>query len=263
MRTEINENPITIDKIELENKVKDMYREVALNPKGKFHFEMGRALAERLGYLPADLDKIPAESIESFAGVGYYFHFADIKEDEHIIDFGSGAGMDTFIAALKTGKSGRVVGIDMTYEQRAKAMLLRDQAGFSQVSYFEGYLDKVPIEDESFNVVISNGVINLAPEKDKVFNEMARVLKPGGRIAISDIVSETQLSEEIKCNINLWASCIGGAMQQDKYLKAVENAGLQIKKIQDNPQYYFLSKSALGASKDYGVKSISLLAVKG
>ena len=84
MRTEINENPIAIDKIELENKVKDMYREVALNPKGKFHFEMGRALAERLGYLPADLDKIPAESIESFAGVGYYFHFADIKEDEHI-----------------------------------------------------------------------------------------------------------------------------------------------------------------------------------
>lgn len=105
-------------------------------------------------------------------------------------------------------------------------------------------------------------MINLAPEKDKVFNEMARVLKSGGRIAISDIVSEIQLSEGIKCVINHWASCIGGAMQQDKYRNAIEKAGLKIKKIQDNPQYYFLSKSAQGASKDYGVKSISLLAVK-
>jgi arsenite methyltransferase len=105
-------------------------------------------------------------------------------------------------------------------------------------------------------------VINLAPEKDKVFNDLARVLKPGGRIAISDIVSEIQLSEGIKCDINLWASCIGGAMQQDKYRNAIEKAGLKIEKIQDNPQYYFLSKSAQGAGKDYGVKSISLLAVK-
>jgi arsenite methyltransferase len=262
MRTELKENMVTIDKIELEDKVKDMYRKVALNPKGEFHFEMGRALAERLGYSPADLDKIPAESIESFAGVGYYFHLADIKENEHIIDFGSGAGMDTFIAALKTGKSGRVVGIDMTYEQRVKAQRLKDQADFTQISYLEGYLDNVPAEDESFDVVISNGVINLAPEKEKVFNEMARVLKPGGRIAISDIVTEIQLSDGIICDVNLWASCIGGAMQQDKYRKAIEKAGLRIRKIEDNPQYYFISKSARGATKDYGVKSISLLAIK-
>lgn len=262
MRTESGEGLVTIDKIELENKVKDMYRKVALNPNGEFHFEMGRALAERLGYPPSDLDKIPAESIESFAGVGYYFHLADIKENEHIIDFGSGAGMDTFIAALKTGKSGRIVGIDMTYEQRAKAHRLRDQAGFSQISYLEGYLDNVPLEDENFDVVISNGVINLAPEKEKVFNEMARVLKPGGRIAISDIVTEIQLSDGIICDVNLWASCIGGAMQQDKYRKAIEKAGLRIRKIEDNPQYYFISKSAQGATKDYGVKSISLLAIK-
>jgi ubiquinone/menaquinone biosynthesis C-methylase UbiE len=262
MDVKLNKPPVTIDKEELEKKVKDMYRDVALNPKGEFHFEMGRALAERLGYSPEDLDRIPVESIESFAGVGYYFHFANIKQGESVIDFGSGAGMDTFIAALKTGNNGSVVGIDMTKEQLVKAKQLKDKAGLSQVTYLEGYLENVPSEDESFDVVISNGVINLASEKDKVFKEMARVLKPGGRIAISDIVTETQLSEGITCNTNLWAACIGGAMQQDKYKSAIEEAGFLIEKFQDNPEYHFISKSAQGASKEYGVKSISLLAVK-
>jgi ubiquinone/menaquinone biosynthesis C-methylase UbiE len=262
MDVKLNKPPVTIDKEELEKKVKDMYRDVALNPKGEFHFEMGRALAERLGYSPEDLDRIPVESIESFAGVGYYFNFANIKRGESVIDFGSGAGMDTFIAALKTGNNGSVVGIDMTKEQLVKAKQLKDKAGLSQVTYLEGYLENVPSEDESFDVVISNGVINLASEKDKVFKEMARVLKPGGRIAISDIVTETQLSEGITCNTNLWAACIGGAMQQDKYKSAIEEAGFLIEKFQDNPEYHFISKSAQGASKEYGVKSISLLAVK-
>lgn len=258
----INKSTDTIDKKDLEKKVKNMYREVALNPKGEFHFEMGRSLAERLGYLPEDLDQVPFESIESFAGVGYHFHFANLINDEKVIDFGSGAGMDTFIAALKVGKNGKVIGIDMTDEQRFKAERLSIRAGFSQVSYIDGYLENVSSEDESFDIVISNGVINLAADKEKVFKEISRVLKPGGRIAISDIVTEIQLSESITCNTNLWASCIGGAMQQDKYLSAIENAGLHVKKIEDNPQYHFISKSAIGASKQYGVKSISLLAIK-
>lgn len=262
MEVTLNKPSATIDKVELEKKVKDMYRAVALNPKGEFHFEMGRALAERLGYSPEDLDRIPTESIDSFAGVGYYFHLANLKDGESVIDFGSGAGMDTFVAALKVGNNGSVVGIDMTDEQLVKANQLRDKAGFSQVSYFEGYLEKVPSEDGRFDVVISNGVINLAAEKDKVFKEMARVLKPGGRIAISDIVTEIQLSEGITCNTNLWAACIGGAMQQNKYKSAIEEAGFLIEKFQDNPKYHFISKSAQGASKEYGVKSISLLAVK-
>ena len=262
MATISNKEHSPIDQAELEQKVKDMYREVAQNPHGEFHFEMGRALAERLGYLSEDLDRVPTEAIESFAGVGYYFHLANLKEGESVIDLGSGSGMDTFVAALKVGNSGKVVGIDMTDEQRTKAERLRDEAGFGHLTYLKGYLEAVPSEDESFDVVISNGVINLAAEKDKVFKEVARVLKPSGRLAISDIVTEVQLPMGITCNTTLWAACIGGAMQQDNYRSAIEGAGMRVESVQDNPQYHFISKSAQGASKQYGVKSISLLAVK-
>jgi len=252
----------TFDPKELEAKVKAMYRSVAENPHGDFHFEMGRAMAERLGYAPADLDRIPAESIESFAGVGYYFHLADAKLGETVVDLGSGSGMDTFVAALKVGPRGKVIGVDMTDEQRAKAERLRDRDGFLNVTYVKGYIEKAPLPDGVADVVISNGVINLATDKSKVFSEVARLLKSGGRFAISDIVTEVQLPETIVCNSTLWAACIGGAAQQDNYRQMIQAAGLRLVTVQDNPQYQFISDNAKGASKKFGVKSVSLLAVK-
>jgi arsenite methyltransferase len=252
----------TFDPKDLETKVKAMYRSVAENPHGEFHFEMGRVLAERLGYPPADLDRIPVEAIESFAGVGYYFHLADLKEGETVLDLGSGSGMDTFIAALKVGAHGKVIGIDMTDEQRAKSERLRDRDGFRNVTYMKGYIENVPVPDASIDVVISNGVINLAPDKVKVFSEVARLLKPGGRLAISDIVTEVQLPESIVCNSTLWAACIGGAAQQDDYRTQIAAAGLRVVKVEDNTAYQFISDNARGASKKFGVKSVSLLAVK-
>jgi SAM-dependent methyltransferase len=254
--------PVTFDPKELESKVKAMYRSVAESPHGEFHFEMGRAMAERLGYAPADLDHIPKEAIESFAGVGYYFHLADLKESETVLDLGSGSGMDTFIAALKVGPRGKVIGIDMTDEQRAKAERLRDRDGFKNVTYVKGYIENVPVPAASVDVVISNGVINLATDKSKVFSEAARLLKSGGRFAISDIVTEVQLPETIVCNSTLWAACIGGAAQQDNYRDQIAAAGMTVVKVQDNPTYQFISDNARGASKKFGVKSISLLAVK-
>jgi arsenite methyltransferase len=253
---------VAFDPRELEAKVKDMYRAVAENPDGDFHFEMGRALAERLGYTTADLDSIPAESIASFAGVGYYFHLADLKTGEMVVDFGSGSGMDTFVAALHLGKSGKVIGIDMTDEQRAKAERLRDAHGFANVSYLKGYIEEVPLPDASADVVISNGVINLAPDKAKVFREAARLLRSGGRLVISDIVTELPLPESIVCNSTLWAACIGGAAQQDSCRDLIERAGLQVRTVEDNPAYEFISDNAKGASRKYGVKSVSILAVK-
>jgi arsenite methyltransferase len=252
----------TFDPKELESKVKAMYRSVAENPHGDFHFEMGRAMAERLGYVPADLDRIPAEAIESFAGVGHYFHLADPKPGEIVVDLGSGSGMDTFIAALKVGPRGKVIGVDMTDEQRAKAERLRDRDGFLNVTYLKGYIEAAPLPDGNADIVISNGVFNLATDKAKVFGEAARLLKSGGRLAISDIVTEVQLPEIIVCNSTLWAACIGGAAQQDNYRRMIEQAGLRLVKVEDNPQYQFISDNAKGASKKFGVKSISLLAIK-
>lgn len=253
---------INFDPRELEIKVKAMYRSVAENPHGEFHFEMGRTLAERLGYAPADLDRIPVEAIESFAGVGYYFHLADLKEGETVVDLGSGSGMDSFIATLKVGARGKVFGIDMTDEQRAKAERLRVRDGFTTVKYLKGYIEEVPLPDGTADAVISNGVINLATDKTRVFREAARLLKPGGRLALADIITEAQLPDTIVCNSTLWAACIGGAAQRDSYRAQIAAAGFRVVKEEDNPQYQFISENAQGASKRFGVKSVSLLAKK-
>jgi SAM-dependent methyltransferase len=252
----------TVNTLELEAKVKDMYRQVAEDPHGDFHFEMGRAMAERLGYAPADLDRIPSDAIDSFAGVGYFFHLAELKTGEAVVDLGSGSGMDSFVAALKVGPTGRVVGVDMTDEQLAKAERLRKAAGLTNITYKKGYIEETGLEAGSVDCVISNGVINLASDKSKVFREAARLLKHGGRLAIADIVTEKQLSEGIVCNATLWAACIGGAHQQDAYRAEIEGAGLRLVKFQDNPEYQFISDNAKGAARKYGVKSASILAVK-
>ena len=247
---------------DLRDKVKDMYRAVADAPDGDFHFEMGRVLAQRLGYPPRELDAIPAEAIESFAGVGYHLGFAAISPGERVVDLGSGSGMDAFLAARQVGPSGNVVGIDMTDEQLTKARRLADRDGHTRVRFEKGYIEEAPVADGSADVVISNGVINLCDDKTAVFREIARMLKPGGRMAISDILTERQLTEAIVCDVNLWASCIGGAMQQDDYRRAIETAGLEFVKLQDNPQYHFISDSAQGATETFGVKSVSVLATK-
>jgi arsenite methyltransferase len=254
-------NPTQVNKNELETRVKSMYRKVALNPEVEYHFEMGRALAERLGYPYATLDQIPAEAIDSFAGVGYYFDLAKLQEGEFVVDLGSGSGMDVFYAALQVGEKGEVIGIDMTDEQLKKSTLLRDKANFEHVYFHNSYIEQLPIVSESIDVVISNGVINLSSSKTKVFREAARVLKPGGRLVLSDIVTSSKLPENISCNATLWAACIGGAMQIDEYFELIEAAGLEITEVKENP-YEFISKSAQGATKDYGIKSISISAVK-
>ena len=251
-----------VDVGELRDKVKVMYRAVAEAPQGEFHFEMGRVLAQRLGYPADELDGVPPEAIESFAGVGYHLGLAAIAAGERVVDLGSGSGMDAFLAAQQAGAEGEVVGIDMTDEQLTKARRLAERDGYTGVCFEKGYIEETPVIDESVDVLISNGVINLCDDKTAVFREIARMLKPGGRMAISDIVTERQLTEAIVCDVNLWASCIGGAMQEDNYRRAIDEAGLELRMVQDNPQYHFISDSAQGATETFGVKSVSVLATK-
>jgi len=251
-----------VDVDELREKVKVMYRAVATEPSGTFHFEIGRGLARRLGYPEDDLDQVPSEAIESFAGVGYHLGLAEIVAGERVVDLGSGSGMDAFIAALRAGSTGEVVGVDMTDEQLAKARRLGERDGFTGVRFEQGYIENAPVDAGWADVVVSNGVINLCDDKAAVFREIARMLASGGRMAISDIVTELQLTEAIVCDVNLWASCIGGAMQRDDYRNAIESAGLEVQEIRENPEYEFISDSAQGATKTFGVKSVSILAVK-
>ena len=249
----------TIDRAELETKVKQIYRAVAQNPAGHYHFPMGRSLAERLGYPPALFNLIPAGAVESFAGVGYNFDLAALTLGEEVLDLGSGSGMDAFVAALTVGAGGRVVGLDMTEEQNMKAESLRKAADFPQVTFTQGHIEKLPFRDASFDCIISNGVLNLSPDKSAVFREAARVLRPGGRLAITDIVTEKQLTPQIVCNADLWAACIGGAAQTDTYQQAITDSGFVLEQVRRNA-YEFLSDSARAAAAKYGVMSVSFLA---
>ena len=250
-----------VDSERLEAEVKAMYRHVAREEDAELHFELGRGLAEHLGYPRELLDAIPAEALASFAGVGHHLDLAALQPGEKVLDLGSGSGTDVFCAAVLVGASGHVVGVDITDEQLDKAARLRDRAGFSQVELVEAHIEELPFEDASFDAVLSNGVINLSPRKDRVFQEAARVLRAGGRLAIADIVSGRALKERTRRNIELWAACIAGAIPRSNYLDAVEAQGLQVREVRKN-NYRFVSERALDACSTYEVESISLVAVK-
>ena len=166
-----------------------------------------------------------------------------------------------FCAALAVGESGRVVGVDFTDEQVAKAARLGARDGFSQVDFVEAKIDELPFDDASFDVVVSNGVVNLSPVKQRVFAEAARVLRPGGRLAIADIVSGRPLKERTRRNVELWAACIAGAIPRRNYVETIEAAGFEVGDLRENA-YEFISERALDACSTYGVESISLLATR-
>jgi ubiquinone/menaquinone biosynthesis C-methylase UbiE len=252
----------SLDTEKLEREVKEMYDEVAESADGEFHFEMGQDLAERLGYDPRDLEYVPDAAIESFAGVGYHFDLARLEAGERVLDLGSGSGMDLFVAGLHVTETGTVTGVDMTDAQVEKARELAADNGFHNVRVRHGYIEDLPFENAAFDAVVSNGVINLSAEKKQVFEEAHRVLKPGGRLALSDIISEQQMPESIKSDEDLWAACIGGAEQIDRYTTAIETAGFSVTDVRENTQYEFISDRAASACEKYGVKSVSLGATK-
>src|SRR3954453_6971039 len=241
-----------VDGERLEAEVKEMYRHVARGDDAALHFEVGRGVAEHLGYPAELLDAIPQEALASYAGVGYHLDLAALGPGERVLDLGSGSGTDVFCAAVLVGGSGQVVGVDMTDEQLGKAARLRDRDGFDHAELVEAHIEQLPFEDASFDVVMSNGVINPSPVKGRVFAEAARVLRPGGRLVLADIVSGKALKERTRRNVDLWAACIAGAVPRHSYLAAIEDEGLQVKDVRKN-DYRFISERALDACSTYEV----------
>lgn len=195
---------IDIDTDEVRAAIRAEYREVAESPDRGFHFHTGRKLAGILGYRDEWLAGIPETAIESFAGTGSPFAMGALQRGERVVDIGSGAGIDSLIAARMVGQEGEVVGVDMTPEMLARARRAADEAGMQQVRFTDGYMEELPVEDGWADVVISNGVFNLTPNKPRVLDEMSRVLRPGGRLQIADIMVEKEVSTAAKQKIDLW-----------------------------------------------------------
>jgi SAM-dependent methyltransferase len=188
----------------LRQAIQDEYAEVAANPEKGFHFHTGRPLARMLEYADEWLEGLPESSIESFAGTGNPFSLGELRPGERVVDVGCGAGIDSLIAAKKVGPDGRVMGVDMTPSMLEKARQGAEEAGLRNVEFREGYAEELPIVDGWADVVISNGVLNLMPDKGAALEEMSRVLKPGGRLQIGDILVQKAVPESAKRKIDLW-----------------------------------------------------------
>ena len=194
-----------VDRAALRRAITEKYAEVATSPEVGFHFHTGRPLAQMLGYTDRQIDELPAANVDSFAGMGNPFLFGDLAPGERVLDLGCGAGFDTLIAAQQVGPDGRVVGVDMTAEMRVKTDAGAREMGLANVEVREGYAEALPVDNGWADVIISNGVVNLCPDKRAVFKEMFRVLRPGGRIQIGDILVHKEVPQDAKDDIALWS----------------------------------------------------------
>jgi arsenite methyltransferase len=195
---------LPVDPDELRAQIRGKYRQVAVDPGAGFHFHTGRGLASRLGYEAGPVGALPDRAVESFAGVGNPFSLRRLAPGEKVVDVGSGAGFDSFIAAGQVGHGGQVVGIDMTPEMLAKSRQTARALSLGQVQFREGFAEALPVEDDWADVVISNGVINLCADKEAVFAEILRVLRPGGRLQFADIANGRPVPAEALRDIDLW-----------------------------------------------------------
>jgi arsenite methyltransferase len=195
---------LLVDPVALREQVRDKYREVAADPTRTFHFHTGRALARRLGYDADAVAALPERAVESFAGVANPFALRRLAPGDRVVDIGSGAGFDSFLAATQVGAAGRVVGVDMTPEMLAKSTATATELGLDQVEFRAGLAESLPVKDSWADVVISNGVINLCADKHAVLSETHRVLKPGGRLQFADIANGRPVPEGALRDIDLW-----------------------------------------------------------
>lgn len=224
--------------------VRRMYTDVATRPDQVFHFPTGRRACEFVGYPAEQLDAVPARATESFAGVGYPFAAGVIREGDTVLDIGAGSGTDTIIASLLVGNRGRVVGLDMTNAMREKLLENAAQASAHNIEVISGDAEHISLPDQSVDVVTTNGVLNLVPDKTRATQEIGRVLRSGGWLQLADIVVETLPSESCRSHPELWAECVVGAMQADSYFAMFAEAGLANLEVLSKLDYFAGSSSA-------------------
>jgi arsenite methyltransferase len=215
----------TLDIDQLREAIQEEYAAVALSPQQGFHFHTGQSLARLLGYEEAWLKEIPEGSLESFAGTGNPFSLGALQPGDRVVDVACGAGLDSLIAARMVGPQGQVIGVDMTGAMLDKARQSAAAVDLTNLEFRAGYAEALPVPEAWADVVISNGALNLMPDKVAALTEMARVLKPGGRLQLSDILVQSAVPTAAKCQIDLWTGCIAGALLEAELEAAVEAAG--------------------------------------
>ena len=245
----------------LRDAIRQEYNDVATNPEKGFHFVVGRSLAERLSYSDEDLTGIPAGALDSFAGVGNPFLLGHISAGSVVMDLGSGCGMDALIASRMVGAHGRVIGVEMTDGMRDKAERNAEEMNTGNVEFLEGWAEDLPLPNQSVDVAISNGVINLCPDKDSVFKEIYRVLKPGGRMQISDILLEKPVPGSAKDLIHLWTQCVAGGLLEAEYVGIIQGAGFREVEVVSSFEVFQDAPGEAAAAR-YGAKGFNVRAVK-
>ena len=193
-------------------------------------------VAWKLGYSPGDIESVPEDSVLGL-GCGNPVALASLKEGETVLDLGSGGGIDVFLASKKVGPTGKVIGVDMTQEMLDRAKSTASEHGYTNVEFRLGEIEALPVEDKAVDVIISNCVINLAPDKLKVFKEAFRVLKSGGRLMVSDLVTEGELPDDVRKSFDAWAGCIAGALEKGEYLDKIKQAGFKNVKVVSGKPY--------------------------
>ncbi len=257
-----NNCPIDLDVKRLRADVANLYTGVASEPDGEFHFHRGPQYAAAfLGYDADELKTLPLECSRSFAGVGNPHLIGLIHAGETVVDVGCGAGMDLLLAARRVGPAAKAIGVDMTAQMLLQARSAAAAAGLDQIEILEGDASSLPLPDGSADVVISNGALNLVPEKEKVFSEIARILRPGGRFHLADIVLERALSDDIRSNVDLWTSCIAGALAEEELVTLLTAARLEeVKVIQHFDCYCATSKEKVAT--EFGVHGVNVFSRK-
>ncbi len=213
------------------------------------------AQTKNLGYSEEELEKVPQEAVEGL-GCGDPIKYLELEEGEKVLDLGSGLGIDVFLASIEIGPEGRAIGLDASDEMVRKARKIASENGYGNVEFKQGEMEEIPFEDKTFDAIISNCVINLSSDKQQTYEEIYRILKPEGRILVSDIVSEGELPNQVKENPKAWASCIGGAIDKERYLEVMKEAGFR--NIETISQSSFYSSEEL----DNEIFSLEVMAEK-